>query len=98
MRLAAAQLDSLVTIPERARKDVDFLPPHLGECGGPKMVPEWVINGGRDAGVKTNLDEVPVLLLANGRGQSGDVIVLVIITESVTVAVKEILTVNETNS
>ena len=84
-------------VAERPGKDVNFLPSHLAEFGGPKVVPEWVVRAVRDAGVKSNLSQVPILLLANQGSQCRDIVVWIRVSERVFGGVKKILAVNEDN-
>ena len=59
------------------------------------MVPERIIRGIGDAGVKADLGEIPVLFQTDRGGKGGDVIVRVRMTERAPGGVKEILAVHE---
>ena len=97
VRFAAGQPNGLIAITQRARENGDLVPTHLGEFGCPKMIPKSIIRRVRDTGVKSDLAELPSLLLTDSRCEREDVVVWKRIAEGNLCGVEEILAVDEYN-
>lgn len=76
---------------------MNVLPAHLRELCRPKMIPERVIRRVRNAGIKANLPQLPILLLTQCSRQRGDIVIWERVSKSISCRVKEILAVNECN-
>jgi len=92
---SVGEMDGLEPVSERAGESVNALASELKEFRLPEMIPERVVIGGREAGVKANLDELPTLNLAELRRQRLRVVIGVCVAKSGLGRVEQVLAVNE---
>ncbi len=93
--LSARKPNRLITVAKRPGENVNALSSHLCEFGRPKMIPKRIVGRVRDPCVEADLAEIPILLLADCRSESGNIVIRVAIAESAFGCVEQVLAIDE---